>query len=54
MNMGQEQIDFFSQLNLKVDWRGVIYGKTEGDSKTISGIGERSSEASKEAKVKEN
>lgn len=53
MNMGQDQIDFFGVLGLKVDWRGAIYGKEKSDIETISGISEGTGEAETQEKVKE-
>jgi hypothetical protein len=54
MNMNQEQIDFFKVLDLNVDWRGAIYGKTKSDSETIGSTSQGSGEAKTQAKVKEN
>lgn len=54
MNMDQEQIDFFHELGLKIDWRGAIYGKAKSDSETACGTSKGSGKASEEAEVKEN
>jgi hypothetical protein len=53
MNINREQMDFFYELGLKVDWRGAIYGKAKSDSETIGGIEKRTGEAETQEKVKE-